>query len=605
MAIDILYSDCYATAAGNCILDMSDYSEIEPTTYINQCATNDGNQCQTGGGWNYQCPWYAIDRIWQVTGMNIGTYGAWGATGAEWAQTARNRGFPVYSTSEALATVGTLAGLVISTTPGCLAASCIHVAICEGYDQETQMIYVSEMWGGYPPAGRVRLTGYSLSEYQNVSWIDFSSIGFSASGSGGRGGGYFKDKFGEFHWKNKPDKDVLIPLKDEFQSFCDRLNEAQEEARVEDIDKFAATDNKSTLTAARFNDMLHLMQTSTEGDLRGTSEDEVEHMEDVSRNDVIKAKHFQQLEDLYNHWKYGILQTGTDVPMNGTYAERVWDYLRSLGFSEAGTAGVLGNMMEECGGHTLYLKPQAINSSSGAFGLVQWLYQGYYDNGMYIGMSFEDQLRYLGTNSYGSIQAVVTRACGTSQFNALKNATSPENAALIFENCYEISQQALDHRQRHAREAYNTFAGRPLWTPSTGGGSATGNFILPLSGWYGKANCRADDTNNAGDYGAPLNTPVIAADGGVVIQSQIWDGYTFCYPSNSLQTYGNSVLIDHGNGWQTRYAHFISAPLVSVGQSVSQGQLLGYVGNTGCSRGAHLHFEMVYNGIGYCPNYYI
>lgn len=97
--------------------------------------------------------------------MNIGTYGAWGATGAEWAQTARNRGFPVYSTSEALATVGTLAGLVISTTPGCLAASCIHVAICEGYDQETQMIYVSEMWGGYPPAGRVRLTGYSLSEY--------------------------------------------------------------------------------------------------------------------------------------------------------------------------------------------------------------------------------------------------------------------------------------------------------------------------------------------------------------------------------------------------------------------------------------------------------
>lgn len=64
------------------------------------------------------------------------------------------------------------------------------------------------------------------------------------------------------------------------------------------------------------------------------------------------------------------MQTGTDVPMNGTYAERVWDYLRSLGFSEAGTAGVLGNMMEECGGHTLYLKPQAINSSSGAFGLV-------------------------------------------------------------------------------------------------------------------------------------------------------------------------------------------------------------------------------------------
>ena len=604
MSIDIAYSDCYATAAGNCILDMSGYSEIEPTTYINQCATNDGNQCQTGGGWNYQCPWYAIDRIWQITGINIGTYGAWGATGAEWASTARQRGFPVYSTSEALATVGTLAGLVISTTPGCLAASCIHVAICEGYDPETQMIYVSEMWGGYPPAGRVRLTGYSLSEYQNVSWIDFSSIGFSASGA--RGGGYFKDKFGEFHWKNKPDKDVLIPLKDEFQSFCDRLNEAQEEARVENIDKFSATDNKSILTAARFNDMLHLMQTSTEGDLRGTSEDEVEHMEDVSRNDIIKAKHFQQLEDLYNHWKYGTIQSGTDVPMNGTYAERVWDYLRSLGFTPQAAAGIIGNMVAECGTpNTTDLNPTAIGYTPYfSYGLCQWT--AAFGTGSYRGSdiwyaSFEDQLRFLNNTMQGAMEA---RCSGS--YNRLKNATNIQQATHDFQWCYEYGGSGTDwQRYQNAIIAYNKFKNRPLWTPTPpAGGGATGNWILPLSGWYGSANCRGD-TNNAGDYPAPYNTPVVAADGGTVIQSQVWDGYTTCYPSNSLQTYGNSVLIDHGNGWTTRYAHFVSAPLVSYGQVVSQGQILGYVGNTGCSRGPHLHFEMVYNGVGYCPNYYI
>lgn len=578
MSIDIAYSDCYATAAGNCILDMSGYSEIEPTTYINQCATNDGNQCQTGGGWNYQCPWYAIDRIWQITGINIGTYGAWGATGAEWASTARQRGFPVYSTSEALATVGTLAGLVISTTPGCLAASCIHVAICEGYDPETQMIYVSEMWGGYPPAGRVRLTGYSLSEYQNVSWIDFSSIGFSASGA--RGGGYFKDKFGEFHWKNKPDKDVLIPLKDEFQSFCDRLNEAQEEARVENIDKFATTDNKSTLTAARFNDMLHLMQTSTEGDLRGTSEDEVEHMEDVSRNDVIKAKHFQQLEDLYNHWKYGTIQSGTDVPMNGTYAERVWDYFRSLGYSEYATAGILGNMMRECGGDSLYLNPTVWDPPHEYYGLCQW---GPYYTEIH-GASFEDQLRFLS----GNIKSVMGNSC----YNSFINSSTPAGAARLFDECYEKSTySATDNalRAQNAQTAYNAFKDRPLWTPSTGGPTGEGTFIWPVAyaGITGNYGTRYHPITGKPEFHMGLDiaavyTPVWACASGTVV--------TACNQCEHW-SYGMSILINHNNGWYTRYAH-LSQLLVSAGQTVSQGQQIAISGDTGSSTAPHLHLEL-------------
>lgn len=535
-----------------------------------------------------------------------------------WVYNLGQQGYKTWSyASEALAEKGTLAGLIVSCgrVGTCFGGNSNHVAICEGWDPETQTIYLSEMYGGFYD-GVVRLISYSFNE-MNKYGVEWADINIEATGGGG-GGGYFKDKFGEFHWPVKPKKDARFPTSSEYQEFCDKLNEAQQEAGVENPTEFSATQDNNVLTAARFNEYLHLMQESTEGNLRGV-DDEVELMEDVQREDVIYAKHFLQLEDLYNHWMYGTLQSGTDVPMNGSFAERIWDYLRSLGYSEMGAAGIIGNIAHECGSNDLNLIDPTIVNYLGCYGLVQWCPYPYSDHfnlgGMYVGMSFEDQLRYLGTNSYGSIQNIISksyvngglRSCGTTAYNELKNSNSIYEATRIFFNCYEgAGDSSLGTRQTLAYKAYDAFSGRPLWTPSPpGGGGATGNWILPLSGWYGSANCRSGDTNNAGDYAAPFNTPVIAADGGTVIQSQIWDGYTTCYPSNSLQTYGNSVLIDHGNGWTTRYAHFISAPLVSYGQTVSQGQILGYVGSTGCSTGAHLHFEMVYNGVGYCPNYYI
>ena len=64
--------------------------------------------------------------------------------------------------------------------------------------------------------------------------------------------------------------------------------------------------------------------------------------------------------------------------------------------------------------------------------------------------------------------------------------------------------------------------------------------------------------------------------------------------------WGYYVLIDHGNGYQTRYAH-CSAVNVTVGQKVAQGQLIGLVGNTGDSYGAHCHFEILVNGVSQNP----
>ena len=59
--------------------------------------------------------------------------------------------------------------------------------------------------------------------------------------------------------------------------------------------------------------------------------------------------------------------------------------------------------------------------------------------------------------------------------------------------------------------------------------------------------------------------------------------------------YGNSILIDHGNGIMTRYAHS-SKLLVAAGQTVSQGQTIGLVGSTGRSSGPHLHLEILSEG---------
>jgi murein DD-endopeptidase MepM/ murein hydrolase activator NlpD len=85
------------------------------------------------------------------------------------------------------------------------------------------------------------------------------------------------------------------------------------------------------------------------------------------------------------------------------------------------------------------------------------------------------------------------------------------------------------------------------------------------------------------DIANDVGTPEVAADGGKVI----WAGWG---------DYGIYVQIDHGNGFQTLYAH-MSKVLVSVGQIVTKGQLIGLMGATGRATGPHLHFEIRYQGV--------
>ncbi|MDH5607505.1 MAG: M23 family metallopeptidase, partial [Anaerolineae bacterium] len=74
---------------------------------------------------------------------------------------------------------------------------------------------------------------------------------------------------------------------------------------------------------------------------------------------------------------------------------------------------------------------------------------------------------------------------------------------------------------------------------------------------------------------------IYSVDAGVVVYAG-WSNYG----------YGYLIVIDHGGGWQSAYAH-LSGIGVSCGQGVSQGSHIGQLGNTGNSSGAHLHFELV------------
>jgi murein DD-endopeptidase MepM/ murein hydrolase activator NlpD len=112
----------------------------------------------------------------------------------------------------------------------------------------------------------------------------------------------------------------------------------------------------------------------------------------------------------------------------------------------------------------------------------------------------------------------------------------------------------------------------------SGGAVGTGGFIWPSANHYVSGNDYWSG-HLAIDIAAGGGTPVWAADSGVVV---------FAGWSNG--GYGNLVMLDHGNGWQTVYAH-LSSVSVGCGQSVGQGGGIGAAGSTGNSTGAHLHFE--------------
>ncbi|MCL2752567.1 MAG: peptidoglycan DD-metalloendopeptidase family protein [Defluviitaleaceae bacterium] len=110
-------------------------------------------------------------------------------------------------------------------------------------------------------------------------------------------------------------------------------------------------------------------------------------------------------------------------------------------------------------------------------------------------------------------------------------------------------------------------------------------FISSGYGWRQRPIGSGTEFHTGIDLPAPFNTPILAADDGVV---------TFAGWRNG---YGNTIVIYHGGGISTLYAHIRTGGiLVSVGQTVTRGQHIAGVGSTGLSTGNHLHFEVLRNG---------
>lgn len=114
---------------------------------------------------------------------------------------------------------------------------------------------------------------------------------------------------------------------------------------------------------------------------------------------------------------------------------------------------------------------------------------------------------------------------------------------------------------------------------TSGGPTYSGYYIKPFVGGHRTQGLHG---YNGVDYGLPVGSSLFASAAGTVIVSKNsgWNG-----------GYGNYVVIEHPNKTQTVYGH-MSSVSVSVGQKVTQGQLIGYSGNTGRSTGPHLHFEV-------------
>lgn len=127
-------------------------------------------------------------------------------------------------------------------------------------------------------------------------------------------------------------------------------------------------------------------------------------------------------------------------------------------------------------------------------------------------------------------------------------------------------------------------------TPDAGTVTASGQFVWPTSGTITQYFSWYHPGIDIANPGIPLD---VAADSGTVIYAG-WD----------TTGYGNMILIDHGNGFRTRYAH-LSQFMVISGQTVKRGDVIGRMGSTGHSTGPHTHFEVILNGVHVNPLDYL
>ncbi len=167
----------------------------------------------------------------------------------------------------------------------------------------------------------------------------------------------------------------------------------------------------------------------------------------------------------------------------------------------------------------------------------------------------------------------------------------------------KVQEQVVAEKQKLADEAEAAYEQWVRENASSGSGQCAEGFIWPLPS-AGRVTTEFGGTQNVNgiistghkgiDIAIAGGTPIYAAHNGTVAAT------------TGHWSYGNVVMIDNGDGISTLYAHMQPpGAIVSVGQTVTQGQVIGYVGSTGNSSGNHLHFEVRVNGVRQNPRNYI
>lgn len=200
-----------------------------------------------------------------------------------------------------------------------------------------------------------------------------------------------------------------------------------------------------------------------------------------------------------------------------------------------------------------------------------------------------------------------------------KEVIPGQNGIDRYEEVYSVtngerSQEAEVTKLKTIKEVKNQVT--TIGTKYTGGGGISNNqnpvitggywawptnrgyVITSYRGWRWGRMHQGIDISGAGNFGSPI----YAASSGTVVYT-----YNGCpsrgngYGDSCGGAMGNSINIDHGNGYVTRYGHLHQTLRVKVGDTVTKGQLIGYMGNSGSSTGAHLHFEVLQNGTNIDP----
>jgi len=148
----------------------------------------------------------------------------------------------------------------------------------------------------------------------------------------------------------------------------------------------------------------------------------------------------------------------------------------------------------------------------------------------------------------------------------------------------EREESSIRSKIRSAAKPTGTRPGRLLRPVPGAISSPYGERVHPILG--------TSRMHNGADFNAAHGDPIRASAGGKVILAGVKGGF------------GNTIMIDHGGGMVTLYAHQ-SKLGASVGDTVKAGQTIGFIGSTGLSTGPHLHFEVRINGVAKNPAKYL